>query len=356
MEETNDKKWCVYMHTNKSNNKVYVGITSLKPQERWHANGSGYKKNNYFWRSIKKYGWDGFEHIIFADNLTKEEACNMEVGLIALYKTNNPLYGYNFSTGGESGSIGVRWTEARKKYLSEKLKGRVVSEETRRRLSESMKGKHPSEETRKKLSEQRRGNLNSFYGKQHTKESKEKMSDVHKGKTLTEKQLKCLELGRGIKYWTTETYDKLSKANQGEKSATAKLTEENVIDILHMLKNGCRYNEIKDKYDITDSEISRIKNKKRWAYLYDIFPELYDFQKLQPVTNIGVNNTSGFIGVNFDKRCNRWFSTIIVSGTYHCLGRFDSKEDAIKARLKGELQYLGDLSPQKHLFKEYGII
>ena len=87
-----------------------------------------------------------------------------------------------------------------------------------------------------------------------------------------------------------------------------------------------------------------------------MFPALYDFPKLQPVTNIGTNNTSGFIGVNFDKRCNRWFATIIVSGTYHCLGRFDNKEDAIVARLKGELQYLGNLSPQKHLFKEYGII
>ena len=99
-----------------------------------------------------------------------------------------------------------------------------------------------------------------------------------------------------------------------------------------------------------------IKNKKRWAYLYDMFPTLYDFPKLLPIANKSANNTSGFIGVNFDKRCNRWFATIIVSGVYHCLGRFNNKEDAIKARLKGELQYLGDLSPQKHLFKEYEII
>lgn len=303
MEETNDKKWCVYMHTNKINHKVYVGQTCKKPTHRWN-NGRGYQHNSHFWSAINQYGWDNFEHIIFAENLSQEEASHIEKLLISLYNTTNPNYGYNLTVGGESLT----------------------------------------------------GEYNSFYGKKHTDETKRKISEKAKNRDKTVFNTSGLLLGHGTKYWTSETYDKLSKSHQGEKSVTAKLTEEDVIDILHMLKNGCRYNEIKDKYEIADSEISRIKNKKRWAYLYDMFPALYDFPKLQPTSNISINNTSGFIGVNFDKRCNRWFSTIIVSGVYHCLGRFDNKEDAIRARLKGELQYLGDLSPQKHLFKEYGII
>ena len=46
----------VYIHTNKINNKKYIGITCQNPSKRWR-NGNGYK-NGYFAKAIKKYGWD----------------------------------------------------------------------------------------------------------------------------------------------------------------------------------------------------------------------------------------------------------------------------------------------------------
>ena len=91
MEEvkTENRKWCVYMHTNKINNKVYVGQTCQQPPEkRWGQNGYKYSNNEYFYRAIQKYGWDNFEHIIFAEDLTKKDADNMEILLIKLYNTN----------------------------------------------------------------------------------------------------------------------------------------------------------------------------------------------------------------------------------------------------------------------------
>ena len=101
LNESNN--YTVYMHTNKTNNKVYVGITYRNVQERWQ-NGLGYKKDQpVFYNAIRKYGWDGFEHIVFAEHLTEKEAKHMEILLIALYKTNckkydNPEYGYRFDT------------------------------------------------------------------------------------------------------------------------------------------------------------------------------------------------------------------------------------------------------------------
>lgn len=94
-----DKKYCVYMHKNKTNGKVYIGITSMPPNNRWRK-GVGYKGQK-FERAIKKYGWDGFEHIILFDNLKREDACNKEIELIEFYKSRDDNFGYNVSFGGE---------------------------------------------------------------------------------------------------------------------------------------------------------------------------------------------------------------------------------------------------------------
>lgn len=43
------------------------------------------------------------------------------------------------------------------------------------------------------------------------------------------------------------------------------------------------------------------------------------------------NNTSGIIGVHFDKNRNKWSAEIQVDGNRIRLGRFAEKEDAVKA-------------------------
>ena len=59
-----DKKiFTVYKHTT-PNNKLYIGITSRRPQTRW-ANGFGYRNNEYFFNAISKYGWDNIKHEIY---------------------------------------------------------------------------------------------------------------------------------------------------------------------------------------------------------------------------------------------------------------------------------------------------
>lgn len=144
-----EKTWTVYMHTNKINNKVYVGITSQKVKYRWGKNGEQYlhKENSRykqpkFANAIMKYGWDNFEHIIFAEGLTHDEACKAESLLIRIWDSVNN--GYNVTFGGE-GCVGL-----------------VHSEETKRKISASTKGEK-----------------NHFYGGHHTEESKMLISEAH---------------------------------------------------------------------------------------------------------------------------------------------------------------------------------
>ena len=350
----NDKKWCVYVHTNKINGKKYVGITSRRPEDRWDY-GCGYRGQTYFYRAIQKYGWDNFKHEVLLTNETKEYTCAAEKCLIKAYASNNPKYGYNLSSGGEAGAAGIPWPEERRKALSDKFKGRKLSDEWRTNISKARTGTHMSEKARQKLSEQRKGELNNFYGKHHSEEAKQKIREANAGKSATDKQIESLKLGRGTTYWTDETYQKLSECNRGEKSATSKLTEKDVINILTMLKGGCFYSDIQTKYSISDVEISRIKNKIRWGYLYDEFPNLYDFPDIPKATKIKSNNTLGVIGVSWLSSREKWQAHISYKGKQYNLGSFKNKEDAIRARLMAELKYYGDLAPQNDLFMKYNI-
>lgn len=132
--DENKQEYTVYMHKNKINNKVYIGQTRTSVNNRWQ-DGKGYKGCTLFERAINKYGWDNFDHIIVASNLTKEESCQMEKDLIALYESTNPQKGYNLSTGGESGHTGVPMSKEARNKISIANKGKVISEETRKKMS-----------------------------------------------------------------------------------------------------------------------------------------------------------------------------------------------------------------------------
>lgn len=145
MEEvkTEERQYCVYCHTNIINDKKYIGQTKEHPRERrWGRNGAGYKTQPYFWRAIEKYGWDNFRSEILRDDLTKEEADQSEIELIALYDTTNPSKGYNLSAGG-GGPTGVPCPEELKKKYSEMFSGE----------GNPFYGRHHAEDTKNKLSE-----------------------------------------------------------------------------------------------------------------------------------------------------------------------------------------------------------
>lgn len=69
--------------------------------------------------------------------------------------------------------------------------------------------------------------------------------------------------------------------------------------------------------------------------------------------NIRKDNTSKIIGVC--KHKNKWEAYIQYNRKRKYLGIFKKKEDAIFSRLKAEYEIFGEFSPQKHLFKNYGI-
>lgn len=67
-------------------------------------------------------------------------------------------------------------------------------------------------------------------------------------------------------------------------------------------------------------------------------------------------NTSGYIGVYWDKRIKKWIASIIINKHTKYLGSSDDIEKALILRLKAEKKYYGeDFAPQRHLFEQYNI-
>lgn len=128
------KKYIIYMHRLKKDNRVYIGITCQKPEKRWQK-GFGYKHSTYFYNAIKKYGWESFDHIILFENLEKHEAENKEKDLIKLYKSNIKGYGFNINEGGFTPTI----TEEQKNKISKSEKGKIVPKEVGNKISKTKK-------------------------------------------------------------------------------------------------------------------------------------------------------------------------------------------------------------------------
>ena len=168
-----NNNYIVYAHTSPSG-KRYIGITSRTPNRRWGKNGNGYKSHVYFWKAIQKYGWDNFKHDILYTNLTKKEAEEKEIELIAFYKSNNSDYGYNLSIGGESGSKGYKYTDEQRKHMSEVHKGEK----------------------------------NGMYGKRHTDETIEKDRIAHLRENLSEDTIHKMSIAKKGKKRSDESIKK----------------------------------------------------------------------------------------------------------------------------------------------------
>lgn len=233
--------YCIYIHKNKINNKVYIGQTCQKPEYRWE-NGEGYVQCSAFYAAIQKYGWDNFEHIILFENLTQEEANKKEEELIKQYNSNNKEYGYNITAGGNnhtfneegkqhcreknlrywqdeknkeyfSNLMKEKWKDpvqrekflkgfqkAKEKHFQETGERSFISEEGRQRISDFRKnyiqehgtptqGKGHTEEAKEKIRQSKLGEKNPMYGKHHTQEQKEAVA-----KKLS-KAVQCIETG-----------------------------------------------------------------------------------------------------------------------------------------------------------------
>ena len=180
-----DKFGFVYLITNTKTTKAYVGckqyfIGKTKKESKWQTYAGSSK---YLKKDIKKIGKEHFKFEVIAEYKNKRSLRYYEMYYQVKWKvltstiegTDEPAF-YNSYVGGKF----YRPVESYKdpeylKKLSEIHKGKKVTEETRKKQSESHKGYKFTEEHKKKMSE-------VLLGRVHSEESRKKMSEAKKGK------------------------------------------------------------------------------------------------------------------------------------------------------------------------------
>ena len=199
----------VYKITNLTNGKLYVGQTVRPLEKRWKQHIEFSKRSSYpIHASIQKHGKDNFTIEVICECETQEELDTQELYFANTLNSFSPS-GYNLKAGQGHGSF---------------------SEETKNKMSKSASGRRASEQSKSIRSLASKGEKNPFFGKTHSKESLDKMSESltgkyageqswHFGKPKTEKHKKKLSDAKLGKY-TGENHHFFGKSHSEKAKKT----------------------------------------------------------------------------------------------------------------------------------------
>lgn len=154
----------IYSILNKSNGKIYVGLTEQGKnrftQHRYKLR-KNIHQNPHLQSSWNKYGEYVFEFNIL-EHCPDEKLGENEDWWINYFDSKNPKKGYNLKDGGNSG---FKFREDARKRMSSSHMGKFHSDETKKRMSDAHKGVKKSKEHCRHISESKKGSKNPMYGK-----------------------------------------------------------------------------------------------------------------------------------------------------------------------------------------------
>lgn len=137
-------------------------VKELSNRPKKGGNNSG----DRIWWTLSKNGVHTFKQAAYWIAITFPELIENEQfeGAVVDHKDTDPLNNHPSN---------LRWVTQR---------GNMNNPLTKKHLSDSLKGRTCSKDTRAKISESQRGEKHWFYGKHHSSVTKQKMSVSHKGK------------------------------------------------------------------------------------------------------------------------------------------------------------------------------
>jgi len=256
----------IYAITNMSDGKVYIG-QSVDLSKRWKTHKWLLNNDRHFNHHLQR-AWDRGDEFKFSviEECSKADLNDREIYWISYFHATEKEHGYNLCVGGGSTT------------------GRKCSKETRKKISEKNRGKKFSTEALRKRSETFRKHMEDpVYRERHHKimseANKKHGSPWNKGKhSSDETRLKLSESLKGKKKPISQG-EKLRALYSGEKSLSAKLKEQDVVQIRLRFLSGERQCDIhKDYPQITTQTLYDIVRNRRWKSVPNTIEELEEME------------------------------------------------------------------------------
>lgn len=203
---------------------MYIGAHRGSEQDGYLGSGK------LFLKALKKYGREMFEQRILSFAENEDNLFDLEKKFIFEYNAVEDKNFYNTTAGGKNPVMfgeanpffGKTHSDEIKQKMSEARKGRIISEETKKKTSNSLKGKKKnfSEETRKALSDR-------FADMWNDPKFREKMQEIDHSKTEEEKQrLSAIQKARFSKKENIEKLKESMKLRNNEGYRTEEFREQ----------------------------------------------------------------------------------------------------------------------------------
>ena len=187
---------------------------------------------NSIWKKIVS-STDYIVDILFED-ISYDIAKEKEKEFIALYKRYRDGGTLCNITIGGQGTLGLIHTEESKKKMGEPNKGKTISEEHKKIISDFHSGKKHSDEWRVEMSKKMTGENNPNYGKKASEKTRVKMS---------------------------------MSSRKGEDNSQSKLTKKDVLKIKELSTSGMSQRKIADFFSVSKNTIASILNGKTWKHI-----------------------------------------------------------------------------------------
>lgn len=235
----------VYKATNKTNGKVYIGLTTKSLAKRRAGHHHEAKKLNSqlaFHRAIRKYGRDGFSWEVIEELEDTESLLAREIYWIDYYGSFGKN-GYNMTTGGE-GTFGYK--------VPQKTIDRIVKSRT-----ENDSWLRGSQIGTSKLKEEDVLKIKDLIVEGFLDGDIAEMFDVARI-TISgiRRGLRWVRLGEDVSYMeTTDT------------KYTDKFNKEDILEIKQMIKEGVSHDIIAERFNTTETTVSNIKMSKIYSHI-----------------------------------------------------------------------------------------
>lgn len=135
------------------------------------------------------------------------------------------------------------------------LTGRKKSNEHIKKVAESNTGRKWTDEQRQRLSESQKGKITS-------EETKQKISNKLKGRIISDEHKQSISAAVSGRKMSDEFKKQVGERCTGAGNPSAKLTEEQVLEIYHSPESN---RKLAKKYGVGPTAIGSIKNGKKWA-------------------------------------------------------------------------------------------